>query len=56
VTMDLIILESPNKVKEVERYAKACGFDARALATVGHHVRRNLDRHPDIHVLGPAAS
>ena len=36
MTMDLIILESPNKVKEVERYAKACGFDARALATVGH--------------------
>lgn len=34
--MDIIILESPNKVRDVERYAKACGLDAKAIATVGH--------------------
>ncbi len=34
--MDIIILESPNKVRDVERYAKACGIDAKAIATVGH--------------------
>jgi hypothetical protein len=30
--MDLIILESPNKVRDVERYAKARGLDAKAIA------------------------
>ncbi len=34
--MDIIILESPNKVRDVERYAKACGLHAKAIATVGH--------------------
>ena len=34
--MDIIILESPNKVRDVERYARACGLDAKAVATVGH--------------------
>jgi DNA topoisomerase I len=36
--MDLIILESPNKVADVEKYARKCGLDARATATVGHLV------------------
>jgi DNA topoisomerase I len=34
--VDLIILESPNKVRDVERYARALGLDAKAVATVGH--------------------
>lgn len=34
--VDLIILESPNKVRDVERYARALGLDVRAVATVGH--------------------
>lgn len=34
--MDLIILESPNKVRDIERYARAFGLDAKAIATVGH--------------------
>src|SRR5687767_10351468 len=34
--VDLIILESPNKVRDVERYARALGLDAKAIATVGH--------------------
>ena len=34
--MDLIILESPNKIRDVERYAHAMGLDVRAIATVGH--------------------
>ena len=36
--MDLIILESPNKVADVEKYARKCGLEARATATVGHLV------------------
>ena len=34
--MDLIVLESPNKIKDVESYARALGLDVRAVATVGH--------------------
>jgi DNA topoisomerase-1 len=34
--VDLIILESPNKVRDVEQYARTCGFEAKAIATVGH--------------------
>lgn len=34
--MDLIILESPNKTRDVERYATSAGFTARAVATFGH--------------------
>ncbi len=34
--MDLIVLESPNKVRDVQRYAKACGLEADVIATVGH--------------------
>jgi DNA topoisomerase I len=34
--MDLIVLESPNKVKDVQRYAEAAGFQVRVTATVGH--------------------
>jgi Toprim domain-containing protein len=36
--MDLIILESPNKVRDVQRYAEALGFQARVTATLGHLV------------------
>ena len=34
--MDLIVVESPNKVRDVERYARACGFDVQVQATCGH--------------------
>ena len=34
--MDLIVLESPNKVRDVERYARACGFNVQVQATSGH--------------------
>src|SRR6266498_3059916 len=35
--MDLIVLESPNKVRDVEKYAKAAGFpDCKVTATIGH--------------------
>jgi DNA topoisomerase-1 len=34
--MDLIVLESPSKVRDVEKYAKAAGFPCLATATVGH--------------------
>jgi DNA topoisomerase-1 len=34
--MDLIVLESPNKVKDVQKYAEAAGFTCRVTATVGH--------------------
>jgi DNA topoisomerase-1 len=34
--VDLIILESPNKINDVERYARAQGLDAKVIATVGH--------------------
>lgn len=36
--MDLIIVESPKKVKDVEKYAKAAGLDAKVLATWGHMI------------------
>jgi DNA topoisomerase-1 len=36
VPRDLIILESPNKVRDVEKYARKAGYDARVTATVGH--------------------
>lgn len=37
VSMDLIVLESPNKVRDVEKYAKAAGFtQCQVTATVGH--------------------
>jgi DNA topoisomerase-1 len=34
--MDLIVLESPNKVRDVQHYARAAGFEAAVMATVGH--------------------
>jgi DNA topoisomerase-1 len=34
--MDLIVLESPNKVRDVQRYAAALGFQVKVTATVGH--------------------
>lgn len=33
---DLIILESPNKVRDVEKYARKAGYEAKVTATVGH--------------------
>jgi DNA topoisomerase I len=36
--MDLIVLESPNKVADVERHARQCGFNARVMASAGHLV------------------
>jgi DNA topoisomerase-1 len=36
--MDLIILESPNKRADVEKYARKCGLDVKVMATVGHLV------------------
>jgi DNA topoisomerase-1 len=33
---DLIVLESPNKVSDVEKYAKKFGLDAKVVATCGH--------------------
>ena len=34
--MDLLILESPNKVKDVKRYAGSLGFSCAVIATSGH--------------------
>ena len=34
--MDLIVLESPNKVKDVQKYAEALGWKVKVTATVGH--------------------
>jgi DNA topoisomerase-1 len=34
--VDLIVIESPNKVKNVEKYAAAAGLQATVLATRGH--------------------